>query len=405
MNKPDDVVITGMGVVSPIGIGLDAFWASLREGRSGVRTLDQFAECRVKFGGEVQDFDPKRYVKPRKSLKVMCREIQLAYAACAMAIEHAGLDIQAGERNRLGVVLGSEMHYSTPEELIAVCSHCLTDGRFDFDQWGQYAMKDISPLWLLKYLPNMAACHIAIAIDARGPNNSIVLGEASSLLAVMEAASIIRRGWADMMLTGGVGSRIHIASVLFRGDANLSHRNDNPSAACRPFDQIRDGTVNSEGAGAMMLESRAHAEARGARILGRVLNGASSFGRRPDRLTAASRPIERSVHQALARPGLGSEQLSHVNAHGISTVDNDAIEARAIHNVLGEVPVTAPKSFFGNIGGGAGAVEAVASLLALRAHEIPRTLNFETPDARCPINVVREPTSCQKRTALLLNQS
>ena len=405
MNTASDVVVTGMGVVSPIGSGLDPFWESLREGRSGVDYLPEFENLPVKFGAKVQDFDPKPYVKPRKSLKVMCREIQMAYVASAMAVEHAGLETGAGDPDRLGVLFGSEMHYTTPHEMKAVVASCLVDGRFQFGGWGTHAMKDISPLWLLKYLPNMAACHVAIGCDARGPNDSIVLGEASSLLATTEAASIIRRGWADVMIAGGVGARIPIGAVVYRGDANLSHRNDDPQGASRPFDRDRDGMVNSEGAGIVILESREHAEARGAKIFAQVLEGASSFQRRSDSLCATGTAIRNTIELAVAKSGLTAEDLSHVNANGVSKVDDDADEAQAIHDLLGDVPVTATKSLHGNAGGGTGGIEMIASILALGAGEIPGTLNYQTPDPSCPINVVTKLTPSDKPAALLLNQS
>jgi 3-oxoacyl-[acyl-carrier-protein] synthase II len=405
MQAESDVVVTGMGVVSPIGVSLEHFWESIREGRSGVDLLEDHSQTPVKFGGAVKDFDPKPFVRPRKSLKVMCREIQMAYVASAKAMQHAGLEAGAGEPDRFGVLFGSEMHYTTPYEMVAVVDSCLVDGQFEFTGWGQHAMRDISPLWLLKFLPNMAACHVAIGFDARGPNDSLVLGEASSLLAIMEAASIIRRGWADVMIAGGVGARIPIGSVIFRGFANLSHRNAAPQAASRPFDKARDGMVNAEGAGIVILESRKHAEARGANIQARVLEAGSSFQRRSNSLCTTQKAIKNSITRALAKSEVTVNDLSHVNANGISTVNEDASEAQAIRETLGDVPVTAPKSLFGNIGAGTGAVEMIASILALNSNEVPATVNYETPDPACPVNVVTNPASCNKPAALLLNQS
>ncbi|HOM15927.1 MAG TPA: beta-ketoacyl synthase N-terminal-like domain-containing protein, partial [Thermoguttaceae bacterium] len=211
MNPGREVVITGVGVVSPIGVGQEAFWRSLVEGRSGVRRLTSFEPTAdlPPFGGEIADFDAKQYVRPRKSLKVMCRDIQLAVAAADLAWTDAHLPAQPPHPDRLGVVLGAEMIQCEPEELAPAFQACMEDGRFEFRHWGPRAMPEIFPLWMLKYLPNMPACHVGIIRDARGPTNTIVLGEVSSLAAIGEAFRVIQRGQADLMLAGGASSRIH----------------------------------------------------------------------------------------------------------------------------------------------------------------------------------------------------
>src|SRR5687767_13691332 len=213
------VVLTGMGVISPIGIGNDAFWASLQQGRSGVRFVPWARELGlpIEFGAEIPDFDAKLYVQPRKSLKVMCREIQTAFAASTLALEDAAFDRATVDPDRFGVVLGSELFYGPLSELEDAYRACMNDGHFHQDRWGQAAMRDMFPLWMLKYLPNMAACHIGIAQDARGPNNTIVMWEASALLALWEASSIIRRGWADAMIVGAAGTRLQLGQILYRG--------------------------------------------------------------------------------------------------------------------------------------------------------------------------------------------
>ena len=273
MSHSRDIVITGLGVVSPIGIGCEPFWESLASGSSGIRPVDLFdaSSLRVRFGGQIPDFDAKLFVRPRKSLKVMSREIQLGFAAADLAMTDAGIAAGSLDPERFGVVYGSDMIYADLEDLADTYRRSIRDGQFDFHLWSEAIHEELHPLWLLKHLPNMAASHIAIAHDARGPNNSIVLGDVSSLLAISEAADVIRRGWADVMLAGGTGCRLHPTALVARGDALLSHRADNYQAACRPFDRDRDGLVNGEGAGAILLESREHAERRGARIRGEVL--------------------------------------------------------------------------------------------------------------------------------------
>ncbi len=266
MSDPRDIVITGLGIVSPIGIGREPFWRALVAGESGIRPLTLFdaSGLAVRFGGQIADFEAKQYVRPRKSLKVMSRDIQLGFAAADLALADAGIAAGAVTAERFGVVFGSDMIYADLEDLEGTYRRAVTDGAFDYSLWAEAIQQEVHPLWLLKHLPNMTASHVAIAHEARGPNNSIVLGDVSGLLAVAEAASVIRRGWADVMLAGGTGCRLHPTAMVARGAAQLSHRGDDPQGACRPFDLHRDGLVNGEGAGAIVLESRAHAEGRGA---------------------------------------------------------------------------------------------------------------------------------------------
>ena len=394
-DEPREVVITGLGVVSPIGIGRDAFWSSLIEGRSGVRPISRFdtTGLPVRIGAEVLDFDPKAYVRPRKSLKVMSREIQFGFAAADFAINEAALPTATVEPDRFGVVFGAEMIYCDLTELEGAYRQCLASGSFNFTQWYEAAGRELYPLWLLRNLPNMIACHVAIAHDARGPCNTIGHSDVGSLGAITEAVRTIQRGAADVMVAGAVGARVHPTLFAYRGDADLSHRNDQPQHASRPFDAGRDGLVNGEGAAAFVLESRDYAEQRGAPIIARILSYASAHEPLRGNLALGPLPLTGSavrtvLTESLRRAGLEPTDVSHVNAHGLSTIADDRYEAQAIHAVLGDVPVTAPKSFFGHLGAGGGAVELVASILALHAGEIPVTLNYEKPDPACPINVV-----------------
>ncbi|MDP6466424.1 MAG: beta-ketoacyl-[acyl-carrier-protein] synthase family protein [Pirellulaceae bacterium] len=402
-----EVVITGVGVVSPIGIGRTAFLDSIRAGRSGVAPIEALAETRlpVKFGAELSGFDPKLYVKPRKSLKVMCREIQIGYAAGTLAIDDAKLVADQIDSDRFGVIYASELFYGELAEYTEIYRNCTVDGEFRFPTWGDRFQSDMFPLWMLKYLPNMVGCHVAIAHDARGPNNTIVLGEASSLLAFAECAYSIARGVADVMIAGGTGSRLNLTACLFRGDSNLSHRADAPEKASRPFDADRDGMVNGEGAGAVILESRAHAEARGATILAHMVGAGQSCEPRLDGRPASGGALQRSIMRALSDAAMSPADIGHYNAHGLATIDDDRLEAKVVQECLGNVPVTAIKSYFGNLGAGGGMCELAASVLALVHGEIPRTLNYERPDPECPIQVVREPQPVDRPTAMIANQS
>jgi 3-oxoacyl-[acyl-carrier-protein] synthase II len=402
-----EVVITAMGVVSPIGIGRDRFWESLCTGRSGVRHVPLFAACGgPPIGADVSDFDPKQYVKPRKALKVMSRDIQLGFTAADLACAEGGLAEHPMDPERAGVVFGADMIACELDELVAPYRACTVDGRIEGHEWGAKALSELFPLWMLKYLPNMPACHIGIVHDLRGPTNALVLGEVSSLAAVVEATRVIRRGQADAMIAGGVGARVQPMVWAHEQALQFSRRSDDPAGASRPFDARRDGMVNGEGSAAFLLESRQSAEARGVKPLARVVAFATAFEPRPDRSPPQGEGIVRAIRQALERCGLEPRQVGHVNAHGMSTTLDDRIEAQAIRAVLGDVPVTAPKSYFGNLGAGGGAVEMAASLLALEHGLVPPTLNYEQPDPECPVNVVHgQPLATDRRPALILNHS
>lgn len=403
-----EVVITGLGLVTPIGTGQEAYWGSLLEGRSGIAPLTHAVgtDLPVQFGGQLKDFDAKQFVKPRKSLKVMCHEIQVGYSASMLAVDQAGLKAGDVPPDRIGVVFGSEMFSCDVDELADAYRKCVVDGQIRPELWGDGAMSDLYPLWMLKYLPNMVGCHAAIALDARGPNNTITLDEVSGLLAVIEAGCAVQRGAADVMLAGGVGTRVNLTRMLYRGARDWSHRHDDPAGACRPFDADRDGGVIGEGAGVLVLERREFAEARGARILARLGGFGRGFESPNTGRPLTGDAIRHSIRTALRQSELTAEDIGHVNAHGESTIDHDRIEAQAIRDCLGDVPVTAPKSYFGSLGAGSGVVEMAASVLAVAEGIVPPTLNYSRPDPRCPVQVIHgQPQKVQNRTALILNQS
>ncbi|HUT94779.1 MAG TPA: beta-ketoacyl-[acyl-carrier-protein] synthase family protein [Thermoguttaceae bacterium] len=408
MASAREIVITGLGVASPIGIGREPFWASLREGRSGVRSLGWYAnrDLPATIAGQVVDLHPERHVRPRKALKVMSWDIQLGVVAADLACIDAGLDSQPVHPERLGVLFGADMIPCDLKEIVAAYRGCMPAGKFDFRLWGKKALAEMFPLWMLKYLPNMAACHVGIARDARGPNNSLTLGEVSSLAAIAEAKRVIERGQADAMIAGGTGCRIHPVIWSRHEVYHPSQRRDDPTRASRPFDAERDGMVHGEGAGAFVLEERSHAEARGAKVLARILGQASAFEPRGRDKPLEGRAIRASIRGALRDAGLEPRDVGHVNAHGLSTKIDDELEAQAIHDTLGDVPVTAPKSFFGNLAAGGGAVEMAVSVLALEKGLVPPTLNYEHPDPNCPVNVIHgKPMEVSQPTALVLNHS
>jgi 3-oxoacyl-[acyl-carrier-protein] synthase II len=403
-----EVVITGIGIVSPIGVGREQVWDSVVARRSGVRELPELASAGwlAPFGGAVIDFDPKELIQPRKSIKVMSREIQLACAAAELAWQDAELGQATIDPDRFGVIGAAGLLYCDLEELRVPFIEWVKHEDFDIHRWSREAMGEMYPLWMLKYLPNMPACHIGIRYDARGPNNTISEGDVSSLLALAEAADVIRRDQADIMIVGGTGSRINVTDFMWHRAARLACDGaGNPAAVCRPFDAQRSGLVYGEGAAKIVLESREHAERRGVRPLARVVGAASRSESTAETLLPDGDAIRRAIRAAMSTAGLESFQIGHVNAHGNSTREDDAVEARAIRQTLGDVPVTAPKSYFGNLGHGSGMVELVISLLALPQRVVPPTLNYSSPDPECPVNIVAELQPTDRSAFIALNHN
>jgi 3-oxoacyl-[acyl-carrier-protein] synthase II len=402
------VVITGMGVVSPIGIGLPAFWESLVGRRSGVRPLDWFHDHDLPrpMGADVPDFVPTHWIRQRKALKVMSRVIQLGVAAADMAATEANLGSAGLDPDRIGVIFGSDMIAVDLSDLIEAYRACTNDGKFNFAAWGPQAIAAMYPLWMLKYLPNMPACHVGIFQDARGPNNTHTLGDTSGLTALAEAVDVIRRGLADAVIAGATSSRLHPGIFLSNRARQFSHRRGEPSAACRPFDADRDGMVFGEGAAVFVLEAQDKAQARGAKCLAQILGSAVVF--EPPHRGAPVRgdAIRRAIRSALGSSGLAPSEIGHVNAHGLSTTLDDRIEAQAIRETLDDVPVTAPKSYFGNLAAAGGMVEMAVSVLAFQHGLIPPVLNYERPDPECPVRVIAgDPIPLGQPTAMVLNHS
>jgi 3-oxoacyl-[acyl-carrier-protein] synthase II len=408
MTPHQNIVITGLGIVSPIGIGSEPFWTGLCEGRSGIQSMPTFdgAPLPTPFGGVVADFDPKQYVRPRKSLKIMNRDIQLGFAAADLACVDSGVRESSLDPERLGVLLGADMMPCDLDELIGTYRSCTVDGRFDFGRWGQAFTAELFPLWMLKYLPNMPACHIGIAQDARGPNNTITLGEVSTLSAFGEAVSVLDRGQADVMIAGGVSSRSDTALWSRHQVLGQSQRFGDPQAASRPFDAKRDGLVYSEGAAAAILETESRAQARGAKMLARVLGSSAVFEPHGKGQALTGAAVRRAILGAVEAAGRKPEDIGFVAAHGSSAIDSDRIEAQAIRDTLGDVPVTAPKSCFGHLGAASGALEMAMCVLALQNDLIPPTRNYEHPDPQCPVRVVHgKPAPVSRPNGLILSHS
>ena len=401
------VVITGMGVVCPLGLTLDDVWNELMLGTRPIAPIQGFsssslplqhaAEARA-FTGDIDNFGPldtERRKSIRKGLKVMCRESQMAVAAAQRAIHDCGIELQQHQADRFGCVFGSDYMLTLPEDFIASVAKCRNEeGVFDFTRWASEGMPQLTPLWLLKYLPNMPASHIAIYNDLRGPSNSLTLREASGNLAIGEATVTIQRGAADVMLTGSTGTRVHpMKTVHALQSEQVAMGEGDPAEWSRPFDKMRKGMVLGEGAGVLILEELSHAEKRGARIYGEIIGHAARNACDAHGVGLRRRALALAMQRALAVATLSPEKLAHIHAHGLSTVAGDRDEAGAMQDVLGaaaaSIPTVAAKSSFGNLGGGSGIVECIASILAMQHGQLFPLLNYQTPDPECPIRAAR----------------
>jgi 3-oxoacyl-[acyl-carrier-protein] synthase II len=414
------VVITGLGLISPLGSTPAALWGALAEGRGGVSTtsllpadrqpLKYAAEAR-EFTGEIENFgelEKERKKAIKKGLKVMCRETRMAVAAAQLAIGDAGFAEKPMDPEMSGVVLGSDYMLTMPEDYESGMKTCAPGGEFEFTRWGKEGLGDMAPLWMLKYLPNMPASHIAIYNDLRGPNNSLTMREAAGNLAIGEAFRTIQRGHANLMVAGATGTRIlPMQAIHALQTEQMAAENCDPTKASRPFDKDRTGMVAGEGAAMVILEELESAKKHGATIYAEVLGLGSSNVADANLVGKCDVALERAMKSALRDAGKTPADVGHINAHGLSTIERDADEARAIHKVFGDrakdVPVFALKSYFGNLGAGSAVVELIASVLAMRDGKLPRTLNYSTPDPSCALAVTKNDTTSPGRSFLNLS--
>jgi 3-oxoacyl-[acyl-carrier-protein] synthase II len=381
MRNRKRVVVTGMGVISPVGLTIEEFWKNLLNGKSGVGYITKFdtTNFATKFAAEVKNFDPVNYID-RKLAQRMDIFTQFAMAATEMAIQDAGLNSDSKiDKERVAVVyasgIGGMWTYHTQHEL--------------FFKTG--SPRHISPFTVPMMIIDIAAGYISIRYGYKGPNYATVSACASSANAITDAVMLIERGLADVVITGGTESAICPMGIgSFNAMRALSTRNDAPEKASRPFDADRDGFVMGEGAGTLILESLEHALNRGAKIYAEV----AGFGLTADayHITAPAPNGEgaaRSMSMALKDAGLLPEDIDYINAHGTSTKENDKNETQAIKTVFGEhaykLAVNSTKSMIGHLLGAAGAVEAIATILSITTGKIHPTINYENPDPECDL--------------------
>ena len=376
------VVITGIGVISPVGTGFEAFWSSLVGGVSGIKKVDRFdpANFTTKIAGEVVDFEPAQYID-KKEARRMDRFTQFAVAASGMAIADAALDLEGENRDRIGVILGSGIGGITTMEEQARVLFEKGPGR-------------VSPFFVPMMIANIGAGQVAISYRLRGPNITSVTACASSTNAIGDAFKMIQHGHTDVMISGGTEAPITPLAVAgFCSMKAVSTRNEAPEKASRPFDAQRDGFIIGEGSGILVIESLEHALQRGARICAEIVGYGSTCD--AYHMTAPDPSGEgaaNAMREALADAGIAPEAVDYINAHATSTPLGDKSEVLAIKKVFGEhaykLAVSSTKSMTGHLLGAAGGLEAAVCILAIDRGEIPPTINYETPDPDCDLDCV-----------------
>ena len=400
------VVVTGIGLISALGNNPDSFWSSLESGETGVRelssvpphALDIFVGAEAwDFTGAIDEFGPLPKDKKkaiRKGLKVMCREIQMGVAAAQLGLEHAGIDSEVYSPQRSGMVYGSDYIMTLPEEFESAVRAAVDDSsKFEYQKWAEKSLPKVAPLWLLKYLPNMPASHIAIYNDMRGPNNSLTVREASSFLAIAEAAHTISRGHADVMIAGATGTRIHsIRSVHILLQEEVARSIGDEPACCRPFDLNRNGMILGEGAAVLILEEADAAMARGATIMAELIGSGSGTAFGPGRKADCENAIFRASQRAIKDADIQPETIGHYQAQALGTQDGDRAEAKAMSRIFENhrIPVTATSGFLGNPGAAGGMLQTIAGILALQNQSLYPMINHRIADPNCPILPVLE---------------
>ncbi len=403
------VVITGLGAVSPLGLTVNEMWTGLCAGRSGIRRIRAFDPTGLPcaLAGEVPEYRIQDYVPKtsRKAVKLMCRDIELAVLAAREAFAASGL-VTKGidpektnvEPTRMAINVGAGMISCDLAELAPAVAASTAEGRFDIRKWGKDGLGLITPLWLLKYLPNMLACHIGIIHDIQGPSNTITCAEASAHLAIAEAAQVVARGAADIALAGGAEAKVSLLLMVRQWllQRAMPAAPAAPEGACRPFDAGATGAVFGEGAGMVVLESLDHARARGARILAEVAGIGQSHSHGPayESLEPDGKGIQIAVAKALDDAGIRPDDLNLIIPHGTGIPRDDLAEARgleaALGSALGRIPVWPTKSMLSTTGAAAGALDTIAAVRALVEGIIPAAKNFERPAAGCHLNVVTQ---------------
>jgi 3-oxoacyl-[acyl-carrier-protein] synthase II len=391
------VVVTGIGCITPLGVRVEQLWKNLVAGASGVgmTTVFDASKFPTKIAAEVRGWDITHEGQEERRWHFCGRHTRFAAGAALQAMQDAGLPAGLpADPTRLGVYLGSGEGQQDFDSFTRMMMAAIEGETLDVAKFTKLGLETLHPLSEVEQEPNMPAGHLAGMFDAQGPNVNCLTACAASSQAIGEAVEIVRRGEADVMLSGGTHSMIHPFGVTgFNLLTALSTRNDEPTRASRPFDNDRDGFVLGEGAAMVVLEELEHARRRGARIHGEVIGyGSTADAYRITDTHPEGRGAAACITMALRDAGLGTDGIDYVNAHGTSTDVNDKVETLAIKKVFGEraykIPVSSTKSMMGHLIAAAGATELIVCLLAIRDGILPPTINYETPDPNCDLDYV-----------------
>lgn len=392
------VVVTGIGVVSPLGRDPESFWKALQEGKSGVGRITLFdaSEFPTRIAGEVKEFDLADFGENAADWTESGRNIHFAVAAAKQAVRDSGIRDSNYDPERTGVYLGAGEGRQDFFNFVNLIARAWKkeDQAIDTARFIAEGLTELHGVREIEQEPGMAACHLAELFDAHGPNMNCLTACAASSQAIGEATEIIRRGDADVMISGGTHSMLHPFGVTgFNLLTALSTRNNEPTRASRPFDRDRDGFVIGEGSGMVILEDLEHARRRGARIYGEITGyGSTADAFRVTDTHPNGRGAIACMRQAIESAGLTPADIQYINAHGTSTDVNDRVETLAIKEVFGplayKVPVSSIKSMTGHLIAAAGSIEAISCLLAIRDKVIPPTINYDNPDPECDLDYV-----------------
>lgn len=391
------VVVTGVGTINPLGNDVETVWKALREGKSGVgkTTIFDASKFPTKISAEIKDWDISSVVDDPELWKFRGRHTKFAAGAATQAVSQSGVLDSIKDPRRFGVYMGSGEGNQDFYSFASMMATALdADGNLDLIKFTEAGLNTLNPVKELEQEPNMPVGHMAAMFNAQGPNANCLTACAASSQAIGEASEIIRRGEADVMLSGGTHSMIHPFGVTgFNLLTALSENNDDPQGASRPFDRLRDGFVLGEGAAMVVLEEYEHAKKRGAHIWGEVIGyGSTADAYRITDIHPEGRGAIGCMTMALKDAGLNPDQINYVNAHGTSTTVNDKVESKACREVFGEnamkVPVSSTKSMMGHLIAAAGATEMIVCLLAIRDNVLPPTINYQNPDPLCDLDYV-----------------
>jgi 3-oxoacyl-[acyl-carrier-protein] synthase II len=413
------VVITGLGVVSPLGLTVKQMWEGLCAGRCGIGKITAFdpAGFDCKLAGQVPDYKIQEYVPKsyRKAVKLMSRDIELAVIAANEALSDSGLITKGidpekvnADPERVAINLGAGLISCDVIEMAPAVAASVTDGKFDIHKWGKEGLELVTPLWLLKYLPNMLACHVGIIHDIEGPSNTITCAEVSGYIAIAEAAEVIERGNSDIVLAGGAESKVNPVLVMRQCliKRATSRHNDDAEGACRPFDAEASGSVFGDGGGVIVLENLDNAAKRGAKIYAELVGTGQStcINSAYEHIEPDGFGITIAIEKALAQANIFPKDIDLIIPHGTGIPQDDLAEAKGIEAAMGSetkrIPVWPTKSMLSNTGAACGGLDVIAAVCAMRDGLIPSAKNCMRKVEGCNLNIVKETIKADIRYAL-----